>query len=180
MAPALSAQLNGIPNTPIEAGDTLQLSITSAADNLRYQWSGNGRASCDTCATTNWLVFPSGALQITMTTPEGCRLVIDTLLNVLDAARIYQPNAFSPNNDGNNDLFTLGLGSNAKTITRLEIFDRWGGAVYQYTDSSTDLPRWDGTRNGTDMPTGVYVYQAEIEFQNGRRKLLQGDLLLMR
>lgn len=171
-APELNAQLNGIPSAPIEVGDTLQLSITSAADSLRYQWSRNGRASCDTCATTNWLIFPNGALQVTMTTPEGCRLVIDTLLNVLDATRIYQPNAFSPNNDGNNDIFTLGLGSNAEAITRLEIFDRWGGAVYQYTNRTTNLPHWDGTRNGTDMPTGVYVYQAEIQFQNGRRKLL--------
>lgn len=179
-ASAFTAQLIGIPTTPIEAGDTLHLSISSPVDSLFYQWSGNGQASCDTCANTNWLALPGGQLQITITNQQGCGLVIDTLLRLLDPYRVYQPNAFSPNGDGDNDVFMLGLGSNAKAITRLEIFDRWGGAVYQ-NDTSTNIPTgWDGTRNGVAMPSGVYVYQAEIEFQNGNRKLLSGDLLLMR
>jgi gliding motility-associated-like protein len=179
-ATALDATLNGIPNTPIEAGDTLQLSIISTVNDLTYQWSGNGQASCDTCASTNWLALPGGQLQVIVNNQEGCGLVIDTLLVVLNPYRVYQPNAFSPNGDGDNDLFTLGLGTNAKAIASLAIFDRWGGAVYQYPENTQQEAGWDGTRNGQPMPTGIYVYHAEIEFQDGKRKQVQGDLLLMR
>jgi gliding motility-associated-like protein len=179
-APLLDATLSGIPNTPIEAGDTLQLSISSTVNDLSYQWSGNGQASCATCASTNWLVLPGGQLQVVVNNQQGCGLVIDTLLEVLNPYRVYQPNAFSPNGDGDNDFFTLGLGSNAKVISSLAIFDRWGAAVYKYTVGSSQEAGWNGTRNGQPMPTGIYVYYAEIEFQNGKRKQVQGDLLLMR
>jgi hypothetical protein len=118
--------LSGIPNTSIEAGDTLQLSISSTVNDLSYQWSGDGQASCDTCANTNWLVLPGGQLRVIVNNQQGCGVVIDTLLEVFNPYRVYQPNAFSPNGDGDSDFFILGLGTNAKAISSLAIFDRWG------------------------------------------------------
>jgi len=38
---------------------------------------------------------------------------------------------------------------------------------------------WDGTTNGAPAPPGVYVYIAEVEFVDGSRKKITGDVLLV-
>ncbi len=90
---------------------------------------------------------------------EGCR---DTFYNevvVHGETTFYVPNAFTPNNDGDNDTFTgYGIG-----ITGIDffIFDRWGKMIYQ----SNSLDRgWNGTysNNGDACPEGTYVYLFKV------------------
>ncbi len=83
----------------------------------------------------------------------------------------YQlPNAFSPNGDGWNDLFTpLTNGANCPRFVKevkISIFDRTGNKVYEYDSEkgeSSILINWDGkSRLGIDLPAGTYFYSADV------------------
>lgn len=92
------------------------------------------------------------------------------------SARIFAPNAFSPNGDGVNDFFSLhGKDFETKSIT---IFNRWGEIVYK---GDQILPGWDGRAMGKPAPAGVYVYLVQyIESLTGRESTFSGDVLLVR
>jgi gliding motility-associated-like protein len=67
-------------------------------------------------------------------------------------ARIYLPNAFSPNDDGHNDRW-FPQGYNFEPL-QLQIFNRWGGLVY---DDHSGTPVWNGRVHGQLAETGVYL-----------------------
>jgi gliding motility-associated-like protein len=97
--------------------------------------------------------------------------------------RIYAPNAFSPNADGTNDVWKVSatsvynkVGSSLKDF-HLQIFDRWGSLVFESTDVSKG---WDGTRNGTYLPIGVYIYRIRAEGLNGNYINLKGNITLLK
>ena len=68
---------------------------------------------------------------------------------------IYIPNAFSPNDDNDNDYFYPSV-IGQKTYN-IKIYDRWGGIIY-----NKDNEQWDGTSNGKLMPRGTYSYTITI------------------
>lgn len=67
--------------------------------------------------------------------------------------RVYFPNAFTPDRDGQNDRFGA-IGINAMNYD-LKIYSRQGELLYASSDIND---RWDGTYKGQLVPEGVYVY----------------------
>ena len=72
--------------------------------------------------------------------------------------RLHIPEGFSPNGDGKNDRFVIGNAGNDKIS--LEVFNRWGNAVYKNSDYKNT---WDGKCNqglhlGDDVAAGTYYY----------------------
>lgn len=66
--------------------------------------------------------------------------------------------AFSPNNDGVNDAFTInGLGNFPNNT--LYVYNRWGNQVLKATGYNND---WEGTWNGSDLPDGTYFYVLDL------------------
>jgi len=66
----------------------------------------------------------------------------------------YIPNAFTPNNDGNNDIFEV-YSNCFLSNYNLKIFDRWGGILFETDDVNKG---WDGTTQGQELKNGVYVW----------------------
>jgi len=74
----------------------------------------------------------------------------------------FIPDLFSPNGDGKNDRFLVAGGS-IKNF-KLKLFDRFGDLVYEtnsFDEASTK--GWDGKKNGTDQPVGIYTWQIDGE-----------------
>ena len=67
---------------------------------------------------------------------------------------IYIPNAISiQSTNGNNTFRPI---SNCNLVDyNLEIYDRWGGRIFQTTQSDQ---AWDGSTNGQSINTGIYTY----------------------
>ncbi len=106
---------------------------------------------------------------------DGC---IDTSfidIIVIPETNIYIPNAFTPDGDGINDWFNVEVSNVAKYEFR--IHNRWGQEVF-YSDSP-DV-HWDGNVNGTQAPTGVYVYSLRLKDQQGEWHYRTGSLTLLR
>jgi gliding motility-associated-like protein len=80
----------------------------------------------------------------------------------LDNCPLYKlPNAFTPNGDGQNDLFTPILPYYFVDHIQIKIFNRWGNVVYQTNDPDIN---WDGTdfKTGEPVPEGTYQYICEV------------------
>jgi gliding motility-associated-like protein len=71
---------------------------------------------------------------------------------------IQVPNVFTPNNDGNNDLFEIANIGDHKDA-KLIIKDRWGGTVFEANNYETSNP-WNGTNKNTGgmVADGTYFY----------------------
>jgi gliding motility-associated-like protein len=82
--------------------------------------------------------------------------VVDT--DAIDCSTIIFPTAFTPNNDQLNDEFYISNAFIIESLSRFQIYDRWGLLLYSSLNKNE---RWDGTYNGANMPPGVYVYKIE-------------------
>lgn len=89
---------------------------------------------------------------------------------------VVLPSAFSPNNDGQNDIFRPKV-YDAIHDYRLSIYDRWGELIFI---SNTPTAGWDGTRKG--LPAGVqaYVYVCVYTDSRGTLHQLKGTVTLLR
>jgi gliding motility-associated-like protein len=111
---------------------------------------------------------------------ESNKLCFDTALKfikVLNNCYIAVPTAFTPNHDGKNDyLYPL----NAYKATRLEfrVFNKYGQQLFETKDWTR---KWDGTFNGTEQPSGVYVWMLEYtNITNSKRIFQKGTTVLIR
>ena len=83
------------------------------------------------------------------------------------------PNAFSPNGDGVNDLWTIPQLADYPGAS-VQIFNRSGQVAFQSTGG---VVNWDGKYNGSDLPVGTYYYI--IDPKNGWNKM-SGWVTLLR
>jgi gliding motility-associated-like protein len=76
---------------------------------------------------------------------------------------VFVPNVFTPNGDGDNDLFVLTT-TNATNI-ELTILNRWGNVMYEASGLN---PAWDGkTADGNNANEGTYFHKYRVEGYEG-------------
>lgn len=100
---------------------------------------------------------------------DGCQGSASVRLLVPLQRNIYFPSAFSPNGDGNNDIFRPFVGSAVARVGDLRVYNRWGAEVYRGI-------AWDGE----GQASGTYVWQAEVEYIDGATELRRGTIVLIR
>lgn len=89
---------------------------------------------------------------------------------------LYVPNAFTPNQDGDNDTWQI-KGTGILEMD-LQIYNRWGLQVFAGHNLADG---WDGrARSGAALPEGVYTYQLQGTFQSGRIFQRAGTITLIR
>jgi gliding motility-associated-like protein len=90
---------------------------------------------------------------------------------------VFIPNAFSPNGDGNNDIFRITTSAGIELI-QLEVFNRWGNKVWSTNDFRSG---WDGKYLGQDETLNTYYYVFRYKcLTDGQNYIKKGDLILMR
>ena len=105
---------------------------------------------------------------------NGCGLVSSQKLSFLFFQR-----HFSPNNDGIYDTWKiLGANNTFYKSVRVEIFDRYGKVVGLITDKNGN--GWDGTYNGSKLPSNDYWFNAVLEDINGSFRKETGHFSLLR
>jgi len=110
---------------------------------------------------------------------KGC---IDTIIHPVTIPQdwaIYVPNAFSPNDDGINDMFhPSGIGLDEKTYN-LWIFDRWGNMIFYTKDWNT---YWDGKVQGHSniVQEDTYIWKINVRSFNGKKFFDTGHVHVVR
>ncbi|MCB9082386.1 MAG: PKD domain-containing protein [Lewinellaceae bacterium] len=180
IAEAPTANFTFDPERPSAVNPTVQ--FTDASTNaFTWQWDFGGLGA----ATEQDPVFTfpdTGRYVVTLLAghPSGCVDTARQVINVVSLVAVYFPNAFSPNDDGVNDVFR-GEGSFG-TIQRdfqFQIWSRWGDLIFQTNDPNG---AWDGRVNnyGELCPEGVYLYTVTYRNEMGKLNRFVGTVALLR
>ena len=102
-----------------------------------------------------------------LTTVQNNTLVQQEMpVSNIQEADIILPNVFTPNGDGNNDVFSIDLGSYTFVDYSLVILDKTNQLVFK---SSLTQEIWDGKNmNGDRCPKGNYVYYLTGKTDTGK------------
>lgn len=90
---------------------------------------------------------------------------------------VYIPNAFTPNNDGQNDEWRM-VTSTGLIVDQFAVYNRWGEQIWH---TSNQRGVWDGKRNGGDVESGTYFYLLRYEcLSDGKKYVKKGDVTVLR
>jgi len=89
---------------------------------------------------------------------------------------VFIPTAFSPNNDGKNELFRAKVQDDISEF-RMAVYGRWGQLIFE---SNNPDKGWDGKLQGTDMPAGSYMWVITYKDRKQQHMQQQGSVLLVR
>ncbi|MEL7123456.1 MAG: gliding motility-associated C-terminal domain-containing protein, partial [Bacteroidota bacterium] len=167
----------------VPLGDTIVLNPDIQSDRtLNYSWEPTTNLSCSNCPTPS--LSPSENQQYTLFISDSvnCQASASVFIRLNRAGRIFIPNVFSPNGDGINDIFGIFMDNSVDRINTIRIYNRWGSAVFQRSnvDKAAAAALWDGTINGTELPSGTYVYSLEVTYLDGFTEVLSGEISLIR
>jgi gliding motility-associated-like protein len=95
---------------------------------------------------------------------------------VVDNCNVYVPSAFTPNNNGKNDLFRP-VFYGIKKLHRFSVFARSGELIYT---SQTIGEGWDGKYKGQELPSSVFVWYLEYDSPEQKNLVIKGTVTLMR
>ena len=170
------------PVIAILPGSSVTLDPKVSPDVVSWNWSPPTGLSCTDCASPVSTPLVPTTYTLTVTTANGCVNTSNiTVRLTCSESAVHMANAFSPNHDGNNDLF-YPYGSGIKIVKFFQVYSRWGQLLY----SRKDMPAndksygWNGTLNGTEQPAGTYVYIVGIECFTGENFMLKGTVELLR
>lgn len=113
---------------------------------------------------------------LTGLTAEGCKGYDTIHITVFKSPDAYVPNAFTPNGDGHNDIVKPTL-SGIVQLIYFSVYNRWGQLVFT---TKTPGDGWNGKTNGSDDPTGVYVWMLKARDYTGRTIEKKGTVMLIR
>jgi gliding motility-associated-like protein len=171
----------GVDQT-IVVGTTAQLTATPSADVIQYQWTPAYNLSCITCP--NPVARPKQDTKYTVQVSNGGGCTAQAEVSVFvtcGKGNLYIPNTFSPNGDGNNDIFfPRGVGINQ--VKMLRVFNRWGELVFERNNfnANDESAGWDGRFKGQILSADVYIFQCEIVCENNEILTYRGDLTLLK
>jgi gliding motility-associated-like protein len=172
------------PDILVEAGDeTLLTPIFNVPDNeiTKYLWTGNG-LDCFNCPEVKLILYDQSRIYIEVEDVRGCKAVDDINIVVRKKRRVYIPGAFSPNNDGINDFFTVFGAEEVEEISLLQVFDRWGEKLFTKSNLPPNVENegWDGSFGGKSLNPGVFIYHARVKFKDGSTEDYHGDVTLLK
>ena len=87
------------------------------------------------------------------------------------------PKAFTPNNDGLNDVLKIEYGAGLSQFNYIKIFNRWGRLVFESNNINAS---WDGKVNGRDQDTDAYSYLIDYITYKNERISKTGSVILLR
>jgi gliding motility-associated-like protein len=119
---------------------------------------------------------------VTVASSFGCKATDSVTIDVFcDESQIFIPNSFTPNGDGQNDVF-YPRGSGISTVKAFRIYNRWGELVFEKTnfDINDASAAWDGTYKGGSARTDVFVYLLEATCTTGKPLFYKGDVTIIK
>jgi gliding motility-associated-like protein len=159
-------ELEFAPRPRVEAGDDVYSDCVEGALLSGY---GNGIPTWEPAeglSNTNTFevnAFPENTKWYYLTVDNGTCKATDSVKVFAMCSSVYVPSAFTPNDDGTNDMFKA-IGMDVKDFSMI-IFNRWGEKIFETKDINQG---WDGTYKGVPSPVGLYIWQIEANDNNGK------------
>jgi len=134
----------------------------------KYLWQDNS-------VNQIYTVTKDGTYSVQVTDDRGC-ILKDTIKITGDCGFIFFPTAFTPNNDGKNDLFgPFGVLSTIKDYT-LVVYNRWGQVIFKSNDP---FKKWDGKIQSNYTQPGTYTWIAKYSNKGVKNILQKGTITIV-
>lgn len=159
---------------PVECGPGDVTFTNNSANYVSALWDFGGSGTSTLTDPVHTFV-DTGCHNVTLTVTDaiGCSDSFTSIVCLPGCnEEIIVPNIFSPNGDGQNDVFSIqGLSGSGHSMF---IYNRWGQLMYSTEDY---LNNWDGyTQSGVEVPEGTYYFVLGVE--GGEE--IQGHVTLVR
>ncbi len=169
------------PDRNIDYGESITLTPSLSIDPTYVYWQSS---DLQTFEERQWEISPFSTTnyEIEISDANGCIDTDSVLVRVNREIPVFIPTAFSPNNDGNNDIFFVNTDIAVAEINQMNIFDRWGNVVFSKVNFLPNDPNfgWNGRYNGKNAASGVYVWALSLSLTDGTVLKLSGDVMIMR
>ncbi len=123
-----------------------------------------------------------GEYKVTLKAVNGCDSISTVTLGI-SSLHFFAPNVFHPDNNGENDFFTLFTDPTCvQEIGYLRVFDRWGSLVFERKNFAPGIENlgWSGDEMERPAPTAIYIFDAALLLRNGQSVQVSGDITLLR
>lgn len=173
--PAPNAQFTATPPT---ANTQQPVNFTDQSFSNIVTWNWNFGDTAGSTSTQQNPVFSyndPGTYQVTLIVTDAAGCMDTAYYDIIIAIPPVVPSGFSPNSDGQNDIFYVRGGPFEEL--ELRIYNNWGEQLFL---SRSQQQGWDGTRDGVEQPIGVYVYTVRAVTYDGKEYKLSGDVTLLR
>jgi gliding motility-associated-like protein len=184
-----SATLVVHPKPVISAGNDVTIvggtstTLQASGSNIvSFLWDSTQTLSCLACSNPVASPAVTTTYVVVGTSDYGCKDTADVTVNVkCDKSQVFIPNAFTPNGDGQNDVF-YPRGVSISTIKSFRVYNRWGEVIFEKTgiNINDENSGWDGSYGGTPQPPAVYVYIIDAICESGQEMVLKGDVTVIR
>ncbi len=163
---------NAGPDRKMMAGETIQLNGVAGGSFASYFWTPALNIDNTSILTPKVNPVTDFIYTLHVLSDNGCGTATDDLF-IRVFKKISVPNAFSPNDDGINDIWDIkDLNSYPESTTK--VFNRYGQVVFQSQGYSKP---WDGRYNGKPLPFGTYYYTID---RKNDFPLLSGWIVIVR
>lgn len=155
------------------------VSLPACAGAQRADWYQNDSLICSNCPelklNAQYYYNQYKCVVSNGQCPDSCRYV----LRVIDIPHdMWLPDAFTPNNDGRNDIFRVITDNPNIRVVNLDVYNRWGQRVFT---SNMNNGGWDGTLAGRSAEAGTYFWQIRYKVLGADEVYFRkGDILLLR
>jgi gliding motility-associated-like protein len=168
-----TASFTATPN-PALVNQNITYTDVTPGNIISWQWNfGDGQG--DNTSITNHSYGAGGVYIVTLTITDdiGC---MDTVSKTISVALLpVLPSGFTPNGDGENDVFII-RGGPFKHVD-FKVYNNWGQLIFESNDASIG---WDGTYKGEPAPLGVYTWTFVVDMGSDFIVKESGDVTLIR
>jgi gliding motility-associated-like protein len=155
-------------------GNTYILSARTVG--VKYQWLPSTDLTNPTSRTPILKATGEQDYRVVMTTSSGCQTVDSIKILIFSQSQVLVPKAFTPNNDGLNDvLYPILVG--IKQLKYFRVYNRWGNLVFNSADPKSG---WNGFYKGTLQGSETYTWIAEAIDEKGNTIRNGGNTILIR
>ncbi|MEM6398512.1 MAG: proprotein convertase P-domain-containing protein [Bacteroidota bacterium] len=170
------------PDRELLLGDSLRINVQTTTPEGTVSWSPNVSCLDSSCLEVILQPLESTIYTLELVDGSGCTARDDIQVLVDRNRTAFAPTAFSPNEDGTNDRFTIYGDAGTVTIQDLSIFDRWGNRLFfaEELPLNDESVGWDGRSNGQLLNPGVFVYQFRAVWLDGREETILGEVTLLK
>jgi gliding motility-associated-like protein len=170
------------PDVFLLPGDTLRLSAAATDSVSIWNWAPPQIFDCAACPMPLVRQPATTTISLTASNAGGCTATDVLQLTYDPEYRLYVPNAFSPDGDGENDFLEVFPGMGNWEVAEFVVFDRWGSLIFR-SDTPFRHPQtlqWDGMSRGKQLMPGVYSWAARLRLAGGSEEIREGDVAIIR
>jgi gliding motility-associated-like protein len=169
-------------DTSVVVNQPLQFSgfVNEDANGIAYKWNPSLFLNNPNIANPIGVFNASRdsiTYTFTATTSIGCQSSDNMVVRIYKTTPdIFVPTAFTPNNDGKNDVLKA-IPVGIKLFEYLNVYNRLGQLIFT---TPVHEKGWDGNINGAKQPSGTYIYTTQGIDYEGKLVFKKGTLVLIR